>query len=176
MPKAKTNKLNAGIITQTRDKQFTKRKLTFLIDSKNYEVTVDEKLSVMKLMRMLLELAEKVKYMYDINQVMEIPNYMVYLIIKYFTDIDCAKVDSFEEQINVFSAMMDLDIIQPILDVIPEDEMKKIGEYSKRLTKNIEKFDKQVEDNPELMTEINKIIADVAELEVKQAERENKEN
>lgn len=172
----KSKKLNTSIITQIRDKQFTQKKLIFTIDGKDYEVLVDEKFSAKKLMDMLFELAEQVKYMYMVDQVMEIPNYMIYLIIKYFTDIDCAKVDSYEQQINVFSAMMDLDIVEPIINAIPESEINKINEYSTRLIKNIQKFDKQVEDNPKLIDEINKIISDVEELEAKQAERENKEN
>jgi hypothetical protein len=173
---SKAKKLSSGIILSTRDKQFVKKQVIIRVDGKDYEVLVDQKFEVKKIQQLLMELAEKQKQLIDINQVMEIPNYVQFLIIKYFCDIDFAKVEDFDQQLRVYSAMLDLDIVDTIIGSFDEEELKKINIYMKRLSANLDKLNTQLDENPEFRNEFNTTFTDInSYIESKAAELINED-
>jgi hypothetical protein len=139
---SKINKLNSGIILSANAKEFTQKKIILNISGKDYEVLVDEKFKPTKLQQMIIEGITNQKYLTDVDDAVKLA-YYTFLIVKHFTDVDVAKVESFEEQIRVLNAMIDLEIFQTIVDAFPVSEIEKCSEFVKKFVERVEEFAKE---------------------------------
>ena len=161
MAAKKVNKLTSSNLKQIHSKTFTTKLVHIDIDNKIYDIEVDECLKVSKLQALISELIEKQKYLKDIEEALSIPNYIMFLIIKYFSNIDVAKVEDFSEQLRVFEIMLDLGVAEKILESIPESEMQKINVYIKKASDNI----KKVANSPESQKELADLFAEMQDYE-----------
>lgn len=157
----KSNKLTVSNLKQIHSKKFTTKVIHIEIDEKIYDVEIDEVFKVSKIQLLLSELFEKQKYFTTIDEVFSIINYIPFLIIKYFTDIDVAKVEDFSEQLKVYEVMLDLGVAEKILENIPESEIKKIDSYIKKASANV----KKLTSDKDAMKELEGMFAELKENE-----------
>lgn len=125
---SKINKLNSGLILSAYSKEFTQKKLILNIGNKDYEILVDEKFKTSKIKEMILEAITSFDTLKEYNENIKMSYYM-FLLIKYFTDIEIAKTDSLEEQIRILNAMIDMEIYDKIINTFDEKEMKKASDF-----------------------------------------------
>jgi hypothetical protein len=150
----KTNQnLTIDILNQVHDKEFIQIIVTVDIKGKKYDVLVDKTFSIAKIKEIVMEILNKRDELNSVKDIFDIPNYMMFLIIKYMTNLDVAKVDSFAEQINVFNIMADLDVITPIFEHINKTEIEKIDKLIKQVLENT----KNINDNPDMINEFYSI-------------------
>jgi hypothetical protein len=150
----KTNQnLTIDILNQVHDKEFIQIIVTVDIKGKKYDVLVDKTFSIAKIKEIVMEILNKRDELNSVKDIFDIPNYMMFLIIKYMTNLDVAKVDSFAEQINVFNIMADLDVITPIFEHINKTEIEKID----KLIKQVLEYTKNINDNPDMINEFYSI-------------------
>jgi hypothetical protein len=159
MATKKINKLNSGIITSLHALKFTQKKIIIDIYNKDYEVLLDEKFSIVKLQTLMCEFIENFKYLQDASYGVKI-NYYMFLIIKYFSDIDITKTESFEDQIKALNAFIDLEIFEKISNAFQPEEVTKAFEFIKKFADRVEQFvkeNKNVDEIKEILKdEINK--------------------
>jgi hypothetical protein len=156
---AKITKLNSSAILQGHSKQFIQEELTITINGKDYKVLIDQKFRPTKLNELILELLNNFENINKLNEAVKI-SYFMFLVIKYFSDVDVAKCEKFEDQIRVLNAMLDLEIFDKIINAFPEDELKKVNEY---MIKFGERMDEFLKDNKNIEE-----LKDIIEKEIKQ--------
>lgn len=149
---AKINKLNAGIIKQAYSKEFTKRKLTVLIDNKFYEILVDEKFKTTKLNEMVLEVLKKYENYEKLPDNLRL-TYIYFIMIKHFTDLDVT-TETFEEQLALIEALIDLNIFETIIASFAETEINKLVEYMKKFTERLVELMKENKSAEDIVSEI----------------------
>jgi len=136
--------MNLGNLKSIESKKFTRKKI--IVD--NYEVMVDEVFRESKISEMVKECLEKVNYTKELGIEMNTTDYAIILLIKYFTDISVS--DKFEEQIETLKILLDLGYLNTIVEAFDEKEIdkavKKIYEYTDKLTKLVEDMQKEKED------------------------------
>lgn len=132
---SKVNKLSSSIIKSAYSKYFTQKKITIIIDGKNYEVLIDEKFKAGKIAKLVVEALTNYEKLKD-NDELQL-TYIMFLVIKYFSDIDMVKECDFEDQLKVLNAMIDLDIMKNILDSFDKEQMDRVADYFKRFSENI---------------------------------------
>jgi len=145
---SKVNKLTSSILLQEQSKLFVQKKVIVNINKKDYEVLVDQKFRNSKIQEMIAESLKNLAIYNDLNDSVR-TSYIMFLFIKYFTNLDVAKVDNFEDQIRVLNAMIDLDIYSILVNSFPESELEKINEYMLKFNSKIDNFikdDKNIED------------------------------
>lgn len=157
MATKKSNKLTSSNLKQIHSKTFTSKIIHIDIEGTIYDVKVDERFKISKIQTLISELIEKQKYFTDIEEVFSIINFVPFLIIKYFSDIDVAKVEDFSEQLRVFEIMIDLGVAEKILESMPETEMQKINTYIAKATDNV----KKLTSDKDAMQEIEGLFADL---------------
>lgn len=155
MATKKMNKLNSGIITSLHAQQFTQKKIIIDINKKDFEVLLDEKFSIVKLQKLMFEFIENHQYLQDANNGVKI-NYYMFLIIKYFSDIDMVKTLSFEDQIKMLNELIDLEIYEKLSGAFPQEEITKAFEFIKKFADKVEQFAKENKD----VEEIKEILKD----------------
>lgn len=136
---AKINKLSASIIKNAYSKEFTQKKVILNICDKDYEVLIDEKFKTSKLQAMMLEALQNIGKLKEYGDGVTTSYYM-FLMIKYFTDIDLAKTEDFAEQINILNAMIDLEIFEKVLNSFPESEFERTNKFIKEAAERITKL------------------------------------
>lgn len=139
---SKTNKLRAEIITSTHKKEFTKKKIVLNIGGKDYEVLIDDKFQATKMQKMIIEAITNYKKLESVDDSVKL-SYFMFLIIKYFSDIDLTKTENFDEQLRVLTAMLDLDIFEPIISAFPEEEIKKLNAFIDKFTTRVTESSEQ---------------------------------
>jgi len=188
---AKLNKLTIGTLKNAVDKKFTQRKVTVLIDKKEYSFFVDEHVDPLKLDAMAQELMEKSVYIKEHNYELSDKNYFQFLICKYLTNVEvCNTAIDFGIQIQILTYFMQLGILEKIIEVVNVDEINEL--MPQAINNAVEKFTsdemkKQIENDPSLLRNIlgdkNKGLIDILEktkelkdLETQKAEEDiNKE-
>ena len=125
---AKKKNLNSSVLLKQYDKEFVPKKITVTIGDEEYQVLVDQKFKTSKLEELLLEGAKNFEQFKELPENVRIA-YFTFLIIKYFTNIDVAKTEDFNEQIRVLNALLDLDILGQIMNAFPETELIKFNQY-----------------------------------------------
>ncbi len=153
----KKNKLSVSNLKQIHSKKFTTKVIHIEIDEKIYDIEIDEVFKVSKIQLLLSELFEKQKYFTKIEDAFSMINFLPFLIIKYFTDIDVAKVEDFSEQLKVYEILLDLGVAEKILENIPESEMQKIDAYIKKASDNV----KKLANNKDAMKELEGMFAEL---------------
>lgn len=149
---AKVNKLNAGIIKQAYSKEFTKKKLTVLIDNKSYEILIDEKFKTTKLNEMVLEVLKNYENYEKLPDNLRL-TYIYFIMIKYFTDLDVT-TETFEEQLALIEALIDLNIFETIIASFVETEINKLVEYMKKFTERLVELMKENKSAEDIVSEI----------------------
>jgi len=149
---AKINKLNAGIIKQAYSKEFTKKKLTVLIDNKSYEILIDEKFKTTKLNEMVLEVLKNYENYEKLPDNLRL-TYIYFIMIKYFTDLDVT-TETFEEQLVLIEALIDLNIFETIIASFAETEINKLVEYMKKFTERLVELMKENKSAEDIVSEI----------------------
>lgn len=149
---AKVNKLNAGIIKQAYSKEFTKKKLTVLIDNKSYEILIDEKFKTTKLNEMVLEVLKNYENYEKLPDNLRL-TYIYFIMIKYFTDLDVT-TETFEEQLALIEALIDLNIFETIIASFAETEINKLVEYMKKFTERLVELMKENKSAEDIVSEI----------------------
>ena len=144
---AKINKLNSSVILEAYSKEFSQKKVVITIGNKNYEVLVDQKFRNTVIQEMFLESLNNHDNYKDLSESIK-TSYFMFLLIKYFTDLEIAKTDDFEYQIRLLNALLDLGIYEMLINSFPESEIEKVNEYVIKFSKNIGelmKDDKNIE-------------------------------
>ncbi len=149
---AKVNKLNAGIIKQAYSKEFTKKKLTVLIDNKSYEILIDEKFKTTKLNEMVLEVLKNYENYEKLPDNLRL-TYIYFIMIKHFTDLDVT-TETFEEQLALIEALIDLNIFETIIASFAETEINKLVEYMKKFTERLVELMKENKSAEDIVSEI----------------------
>lgn len=159
---AKINKLNSSVILKEYSKDFVQKSITITIGGKDYEVLVDQKFRVTKIQQMLQEALKNLVEFKEEDLETTI-TYVTFLMIKYFTDVDVAKVEDFKEQIRVLNAMIDLEIFEKIANAFPESETAKVNKHMMNLSAKINEFLKENKNNKNIGGIIESEIAKLEE-------------
>jgi hypothetical protein len=139
-------KLNSNIIKGAFEKEYKKKKVVVELAGEKYTILIDEKFRNTKIMDLIYEAfrAESVLEGQS-NNVKDA--YYVFLVIKYFTDLDIAQTDDIYEQLNIMSIMIDLDILNKIMAEFDTEEIKRaiamISNFSKNMVAAIEEEAKE---------------------------------
>jgi len=136
---SKVNKLTSSILLQEQSKLFLTKKVIVNINKKDYEVLVDQKFLPTKLNQLILESVSNYDNLKELDESVKV-SYLMLLAIKYFTNVEIAKTDSFEDQIRILNALINLEILDKILSEFPESELEKINDYMLKFNSNIDKF------------------------------------
>ena len=157
----KTKKLTSGNILSLHSKTFTQKAIHLDIEGTTYTVLIDTKFKPSKIQELIMELAEKQQQITKFSDIFNISYYANFLIIKYFTDIEVAKVNDFDKQIRVFKAILDLEIFDKIVESFDQAELDKVNKYIKKAGDNL----KKLESDPEAMEDINQIMQSLSEIQ-----------
>ena len=136
---SKVNKLTSSILLQEQSKLFTQKQVTVNINKKDYEVLVDQKFRPTKLNELIVEAITNYDKFKELDESVKI-SYLMFLAIKYFTNLEVAKTDTLEEQIRILNAMLDLEIFDKIISEFAESELEKINEYMLKFNDKIDQF------------------------------------
>lgn len=154
-------KLTSSNILSLYSKTFTQKKILLEAEGQTFEVLIDTKFQPTKLQEMIMELAEKQQEIRKINDILNISYFASFLVIKYFTNIQISKTDSLEKQIRVFKALVDLEILEPLLEHFDSKELEKVNKYIVKAATNI----KNLENNPDEMKDLEEMIQELASLQ-----------
>ena len=133
---SKVNKLTSSILLQEQSKLFVQRKITVNINKKDYEVLVDQKFLPTKIQQLIQEGISNLDNFNGLDDSVR-TSYFLYLIIKYFSDIEIAKTDDFETQIRIMNSMINLEIFDKILGEFEESELEKVNDYILKFNGNL---------------------------------------
>jgi len=136
---AKSNKLTSSILLQEQSKLFVQKKVNITVNKKDYEVLVDQKFRPTKLNELIVEAITNYDKFKELDESVKV-SYLMFLAIKYFTNLEVAKTDTLEEQIRILNAMLDLEIFDKIISEFPENELEKINEYMLKFNDKIDQF------------------------------------
>ena len=136
---SKVNKLTSSILLQEQSKLFTQKQVTVNINKKDYEVLVDQKFRPTKLNELIVESITNYDKFKELDESVKI-SYLMFLAIKYFTNLEVAKTDTLEDQIRILNAMLDLEIFDKIISEFAESELEKINEYMLKFNDKIDQF------------------------------------
>jgi hypothetical protein len=154
-------KLTSSNILSLYNKTFTQREIQVEAEGQTFKVLIDEKFQPSKIQALIMELVEKYQEIQSLNDVFDISYFANFLIIKYFSNVDMAKVDSLDKAIRVFKALVDLGLYEQIIDKFDEKELQKLNDYIKKMNDRA----KEIEQNPEVKQDFEDIINDIANLE-----------
>jgi len=137
---AKSNKqLTSSILLQEQSKLFVQRKVIIHINKKDYEVLVDQVFRPTKLNALIMESISNYDNLKELDESVKV-SYLMFLAIKYFTNLEVAKTDTLEDQIRILNAMLNLEIFDKIISEFPESELEKINEYMLKFNDKIDEF------------------------------------
>lgn len=114
--------------------------VNLVIGEDAYKVMIDEhfrKTKIFKLMDDLVEFYNKASKIADASLLELATPYSTLLIIKHFTDIEIS--DDIDEALTMLDAMIDLEILDKIVNAMPEKEVEKIYEMLTDMLRNFER-------------------------------------
>jgi len=132
-------KLTSSILLQEQSKLFVQRKVIININKKDYDVLVDQKFRPTKLNELIVEAITNYDKFKELDESVKV-SYLMFLAIKYFTNLEIAKTDTLEDQIRILNAMLDLEIFDKLLSEFPESELEKINDYMLKFNDRIDEF------------------------------------
>jgi len=100
---------------------------------------VDQKFRPTKLNELIVEAITNYDKFKELDESVKV-SYLMFLAIKYFTNLEVAKTDTLEEQIRILNAMLDLEIFDKIVSEFPESELEKINDYMLKFNDRIDEF------------------------------------
>jgi uncharacterized coiled-coil protein SlyX len=159
MPKtSKNKKLNSNLINSIHSKTFTQKTIKLNIEGQEFEILVDCKFQDSKIYIMLCEMFQKMSKNLTPEKALTAGEYFNFLLIKYFTDIDITKTEDYEEQIKIFSKMLDLGIVEAVLNSFDEKEIEKLNKIIFKVNENQKNISKNEDMMKNLISEIDEII------------------
>lgn len=138
-------KMNLGNLKTLESKTFTKKKV--IVDK--YEVEIDEVFRESTIQEMMKEFLLKMDYAQKNNIEMNPYIYAALLLIKYFSDVDVP--EDFEQQIQMYYILTDLNYLNPILEAFDEKEMDKVIQRTYELKDRIPKITEEINKRNEEM-------------------------
>jgi len=136
---SKVNKLTSSILLQEQSKLFLQKQVIITVNKKDYDVLVDQKFRPTKLNELIVEAITNYDKFKELDESVKV-SYLMFLAIKYFTNLEVAKTDTLEEQIRILNAMLDLEIFDKIVSEFPESELEKINDYMLKFNDRIDEF------------------------------------
>ncbi len=160
-PKLNKSKLNLNVINSANQKQFTTKTVTIPVDGKDYEVIIDQVFKTTKIEKMVMSFlqSDKIKKVNELEDSIRI-TYVMYLVLKEFTNLDIPNSLKFEEEINLIDNLINLGIFEAIFEHIPDEEIQRVNEYMQKITTNLNKI-LENDGNNEMMVEMKKVIEDI---------------
>lgn len=135
--------------------------VNIVIDGDTYKIMVDEhfrKTKIFKLMDDIVEFYNEASKFADASMLELVTPYSTLLIIKHFTDIEIS--DEIDEALAMLDVMIDLEILDKIVNAMPEEEVEKVYEMltnmMNNMRKNLQEAEKEAEkiegqiENPEV--------------------------
>lgn len=138
MAKAKSKEIKKALTLASIKNENKKYKEKITVDIKGYELKIDKYFSPSKINDMVRELGEKLEEMGKQNiqiKDIDIIAYMYLLVIKHFTSLQIP--NDLSKQLQVLNELIDGDFLNDIINAIPEEEWKKIGDVFARINENI---------------------------------------
>ena len=155
----KENKRISASVLLKHDEAFEQKEVTIDIEGEKYTVKIDQKFRISKIQSMILEGLNNYKNYSKLDESVRML-YFVYLIMKYFTDMDLRQAKTFKHEVRLMNSLLDLNIIEQVFEHIPEGEILKVREYMDKVEKAIEKIKKQGKSVPELKNIISKEVVE----------------
>lgn len=147
---ATSKKLTISNIQKVHKEIYSQKSIVVNVEGENYTILIDNVFATSKIQNLIIELLQNYN---STTPTLDISTYTIFLLVKYFTDIDIKDIENYEEQIKTFKVMIDLGIVNAIVESFDEKEILKIGENIKKAEQNI----KDINSNPELQAELTKM-------------------
>ena len=141
--KSTTPKLSATNLKKL-DKQFKEQKEVIVQSTNNpelqFKLKIDTKFRNTKISAFFVELQEKINYCKLNNINIDETIWVLYpiLLIKHFTDVTIPK--KIEEQIHLSEQLVDNELLAPVLEKFPEDQLEIVSEKIKQVIANTDLF------------------------------------
>jgi hypothetical protein len=132
------NKMNLTNLQVMVNEKFTTKK----IEIGEYEINVDMVFRDSKVSAMIKEYLEKLEYTKANNIEINNTDYALLLMTKYFTDIEYPS--EYEAQIQIFTILVDLGILNIILGEFGEEGLKIITEKLNTFNENLSKMTEEL--------------------------------
>lgn len=136
--------MNLGKLKTQVNKEFTSR--TLIIDK--YEVNVQEHFRETAINDLIKEFLEKSTYAKENDILLNPADYLLILLLKYFTDVEIS--DVYEEQIQTLSCLIDLGYLKQIVEAFKEEEMEKVNQKFKEATVSLNQMSEELKKQQEL--------------------------
>jgi len=134
------SKLNLNVINSANSK-FTTKTILVPVDGVDYEVKIDQIFRTSKIEKMVMDFLNTeniTKNLDTLDETVKL-SFLMYLIIKNFTNLDIPNNLKFEEEVNLISSLIDLGIFEVIISQIPESEITKVNEFMQKFNMNLNK-------------------------------------
>ena len=150
-------KLDIKTLEKVRTKTFTKKKIIVTAKGQDYEVIIDEKFKVGQIKNLILEYFTDCEYLISHGHIEITPQYLKFLILKYFTNIDILQESkTMEQKINTwFILVEDFGILDTIVNHFDEKELNEVVIYINQAKENLDKLTK----DKELMKEYSDLLS-----------------
>lgn len=150
---AKTKKLNLNAIKKATKKYNEQKKTYVSLDGENLEFCVDIYFSPEKRTKLIQEIIQNMNYIKDVDESVY-SSYILFLIIKYFSDINFVKENDFSKQISILTDMINAEVFNDIIDKFDNKEIEKLNNELAESMKKVQEFFKELIKNKELQNDI----------------------
>ncbi|AYP68256.1 hypothetical protein PQE75_gp223 [Bacillus phage vB_BcoS-136] len=132
----KVKDLNLSNLKKEVKKLDAQREVTIFIEEEAYKFKVDEKFRRTKQHKVLDDLIKFFNEGVIESHLMDLATpYISLLLIKHFTSVEVS--DEVSEAIEMLNVLTDLEILEPILNELPEEEVEKIHELLVKTLENL---------------------------------------
>jgi hypothetical protein len=131
-------KLNMKIIENANKNQFTQKTVSVIVDGNEYDIIIDQQFKTTKIEKMVKNYlnSENREKFNELDEGAKI-GYIMFLIIREFTDLEIPNNLKFEEEINLINSLIDLGVFEKIAQNIPESEIIKVNEFLQKFNENL---------------------------------------
>jgi len=148
--KPTSKKLTATKLYDIHTKQHPTKTIQVKIKDTFYPIKIDVIFSETKMKDYIMELMTNYK---SFENLLSLPDYSIFLMVKHFSDIDTQDINSVTEQLKLFSIFVDLGIVEPVLQAFDEKEMTKLKSYMSTIENNMKDF----KNNPDMLNQIEEL-------------------
>ena len=150
---AKTKKLNLNAIKKVTKKYNKQKKAYISLDGENLEFCVDIYFSPEKRTKLIQKIIQNINYLKDVDESVYI-SYTLFLIIKYFSDINFVKENDFSKQLSILTDMINAEVFNDIIDKFDSKEIEKLNSELAESMKRAQELVKELIKNKELQNDI----------------------
>lgn len=136
----KVKKLTPAELKKQGKKLEGQFEVNLFIDDEVYVVKIDEhfkKTKIFKLLDDMVEFYNEASKRADSSMLELVTPYSSLLLIKYFTDIEIS--DDINEALATLDLLIDLELLDKILNAMPEKEVEKVYKVLTDMLKNVER-------------------------------------